>query len=68
MTNMGHPKMIAAIEQRVGEQWEDRMLHATDNATAGTKAVGPNKAMDDASFRDRLNGREQIKTRAKANA
>jgi glyoxylase-like metal-dependent hydrolase (beta-lactamase superfamily II) len=43
----GHPKMIAAIEQGAGKEWEDRMLRATDNATAGTEAVGPNNALDD---------------------
>ncbi|MGB5734883.1 MAG: MBL fold metallo-hydrolase [Thiohalocapsa sp.] len=43
----GHPKMIAAVEQGAGAEWEDRMLRATDNATAGTKAIGPNLAMDD---------------------
>ena len=43
----GHPQMIAAIEQGAGKEWEDRMLRATDNATVGTTAVGPNMAMDD---------------------
>jgi glyoxylase-like metal-dependent hydrolase (beta-lactamase superfamily II) len=43
----GHPKMIAAIEQGAGKEWEDRMLRATGNATAGTEAVGPNNALDD---------------------
>ncbi len=43
----GHPKMIAAVEQGAGAEWEDRMLRATDNATAGTKAIGPNEAMGD---------------------
>lgn len=43
----GHPKMIAAIEQGAGKEWEDRMLRATDNATAGTEAVAPNQAVDD---------------------
>lgn len=43
----GHPEMIAAVEQGAGAEWEDRMLRATDNATAGTEAIGPNKALDD---------------------
>lgn len=42
----GHPKMIEKIEQGAGEEWIQRMLRATDNATRGTEIVGPSQAMD----------------------
>jgi glyoxylase-like metal-dependent hydrolase (beta-lactamase superfamily II) len=40
-----HPNMIAAIENGAGEEWLDRMLRATEGATAGTEAVGPTQAV-----------------------
>jgi glyoxylase-like metal-dependent hydrolase (beta-lactamase superfamily II) len=43
----GHPKMLAAIDEGAGAEWVDRMLRATEGATEGTEAVGPNKALDD---------------------
>lgn len=41
----GHPKMIAAIEAGAGVEWEGRMMSATQGATAGTRAIGPNSTI-----------------------
>jgi len=45
-TIYGHPKMIEAIDHgTAGEEWVDRMLRSTDGATAGTRPVGPTRAI-----------------------
>lgn len=41
-----HPNMLEAVEQGAGAEWVDRMLRATDGATEGTVAVGPNQALE----------------------
>jgi glyoxylase-like metal-dependent hydrolase (beta-lactamase superfamily II) len=42
----GHPKMIEDIEKGAGADWVALMSRATEGATEGTEAVGPNKALD----------------------
>lgn len=42
----GHPNMIKAIEEGAGADWVALMLGATDGATEGTEAIGPNNALD----------------------
>ncbi len=41
----GHPKMKAALEAGEGELWVKMMNEATQGATAGTVAVGPDKTV-----------------------
>jgi len=43
----GHPAMIAAVAAGAGVEWEGRMLSATEGATRGTQAMGPNHAVSD---------------------
>ena len=42
----GHPKMLEQIAQGAGEEWVQRMMSATEGATDGTLAKGPNRALD----------------------
>jgi len=42
-----HPKMLEAVAKGAGAEWVGRMLSATEQATRGTVAVGPNIAVDD---------------------
>ncbi|MEA3275415.1 MAG: MBL fold metallo-hydrolase [Pseudomonadota bacterium] len=42
-----HPNMLEAVEEGAGQAWVDLMLRATDGATEGTAAVGPNQALVD---------------------
>jgi glyoxylase-like metal-dependent hydrolase (beta-lactamase superfamily II) len=48
----GHPKMIAAIDGGIGEQWVDSMNRLTDNAVAGTEVVGPTHPIGDGTVLD----------------
>lgn len=43
----GHPNMIVAIEAGAGANWVDNMKRMTAGASAGTRVVGPNHAVDD---------------------
>jgi glyoxylase-like metal-dependent hydrolase (beta-lactamase superfamily II) len=45
----GHPNMLEAIEQGAGAEWVDRMIGATEGATEGTVAVGPNEPLEGGS-------------------
>ncbi|MDH5219402.1 MAG: MBL fold metallo-hydrolase [Gammaproteobacteria bacterium] len=45
---IGHPEMIAQAKAGAAESWIKRMSTATKGATDGTKAVIPDKALDDA--------------------
>ncbi len=42
----GHPKMLEQVAQGAGEEWVQRMMSATEGATDGTLAKGPNRALD----------------------
>lgn len=43
----GHPNMKAALEAGEGERWVRIMERETQDETAGTKAVGPDKVVND---------------------
>lgn len=38
-----HPRMLAEVAEGAGEEWLGRMLRATEGATRGTEARGPNR-------------------------
>jgi len=42
----GHKKMIEMVEAGEGETWRQTMLRLTNNATEGTKVIGPNKVIE----------------------
>jgi glyoxylase-like metal-dependent hydrolase (beta-lactamase superfamily II) len=43
----GHPAMIKAVEDGVGEEWVALMDRSTQGATRGTVPMGPNRAVGD---------------------
>ena len=44
----GHPRMFEKIAAGEGQEWIDLLLRLTENATAGTRIVGPNLQVDHA--------------------
>jgi glyoxylase-like metal-dependent hydrolase (beta-lactamase superfamily II) len=42
-----HPRMLERVAKGAGEEWIGRMLTATENATRGTRPVGPTLAIGD---------------------